>query len=178
MYASVLFLGGTSVGAVQSVVAVERTVFHRERAAGMYSALPYAFAQVTESNSTCDLIKFRVPEPTCALKLIFAMLQVAIEVVYVFIQTFIYSIILFTMIGFPWQIEKFLLYFFFVFMCFVYFTLYGMMLVALTPNFQIAAITMSFFLGLWNLFSGFLIPRTVKKILHTAFLYLFSSLSN
>ncbi|XP_074353091.1 pleiotropic drug resistance protein 2-like isoform X2 [Apium graveolens] len=130
MYASVLFLGGTSVGAVQSVVAVERTVFYRERAAGMYSALPYAFAQV------------------------------AIEVVYVFIQTFIYSIILFTMIGFPWQIEKFLFYFFFVFMCFVYFTLYGMMLVALTPNFQIAAITMSFFLGLWNLFSGFLIPRT------------------
>lgn len=45
-YAAILFLGGTSVSAVQSVVAVERTVFYRERAAGMYSALPYAFAQV------------------------------------------------------------------------------------------------------------------------------------
>ncbi|KAK8988614.1 hypothetical protein V6N11_029997 [Hibiscus sabdariffa] len=31
---------------VQPVVAVERTVFYRERAAGMYSAMPYAIAQV------------------------------------------------------------------------------------------------------------------------------------
>ncbi|KAK4353408.1 hypothetical protein RND71_028926 [Anisodus tanguticus] len=45
MYAAVMFLGGTNTSAVQSVVAVERTVFYRERAAGMYSALPYAFAQ-------------------------------------------------------------------------------------------------------------------------------------
>ena len=30
---------------IQGVVAIERTVFHRERAAGMYAALPYALAQ-------------------------------------------------------------------------------------------------------------------------------------
>jgi len=47
MYAAVLFLGATNASAVQPVVAIERTVFYRERAAGMYSALPYAFAQVT-----------------------------------------------------------------------------------------------------------------------------------
>lgn len=46
MYAAVMFLGGTNTSAVQSIVAVERTVFYREKAAGMYSALPYAFAQV------------------------------------------------------------------------------------------------------------------------------------
>lgn len=46
MYAAVLFLGGTNTSAVQSVVAIERTVFYREKAAGMFSALPYAFAQV------------------------------------------------------------------------------------------------------------------------------------
>jgi len=46
MYAAVLFLGFQNGSAVQPVVAVERTVFYRERAAGMYSALPYAFAQV------------------------------------------------------------------------------------------------------------------------------------
>ncbi|KAL3609406.1 hypothetical protein D5086_000426, partial [Populus alba] len=40
-----LFLGFQNGSAVQPVVAVERTVFYRERAAGMYSALPYAFAQ-------------------------------------------------------------------------------------------------------------------------------------
>ncbi|XP_055830839.1 pleiotropic drug resistance protein 2-like [Solanum dulcamara] len=130
MYAAVMFLGGTNTSAVQSIVAVERTVFYREKAAGMYSALPYAFAQV------------------------------AIETIYISIQTFIYSLILYAMIGFHWTAGKFLLFYFFVFMCFVYFTMYGMMLVALTPNYHIAAIVMSFFLSFWNLFSGFLIPRT------------------
>lgn len=47
MYAAVLFLGVQNATSVQPVVAVERTVFYRERAAGMYSALPYAFGQVT-----------------------------------------------------------------------------------------------------------------------------------
>ena len=47
MYTAVLFLGVQNASSVQPVVAVERTVFYRERAAGMYSALPYAFAQVT-----------------------------------------------------------------------------------------------------------------------------------
>ena len=46
MYVANLFLGNTNTAAVQSVVAIERTVFFRERAAGMYSALPYALAQV------------------------------------------------------------------------------------------------------------------------------------
>ncbi|KAL8551735.1 hypothetical protein ACS0TY_000705 [Phlomoides rotata] len=133
MYSAVMFLGGTNTSAVQSVVAVERTVFYREKAAGMYSALPYAFAQV------------------------------AIETLYIAIQTFIYSVILYAMIGFHWQPDKFFYFYFFVFMCFVYFTAYGMMLVALTPNYAIAAILMSFFLSFWNLFSGFLIPRTVSK---------------
>uniref|UniRef100_A0A166EKX5 ABC transporter domain-containing protein n=1 Tax=Daucus carota subsp. sativus TaxID=79200 RepID=A0A166EKX5_DAUCS len=45
MYAACLFLGVQNASSVQPVVAVERTVFYRERAAGMYSALPYAFAQ-------------------------------------------------------------------------------------------------------------------------------------
>ena len=47
MFAAVCFVGGTNASAVQAVVAIERTVFYRERAAGMYSALPYAFAQVS-----------------------------------------------------------------------------------------------------------------------------------
>ena len=46
MYASVLFVGINNCSTVQPIVAVERTVFYRERAAGMYSALPYALAQV------------------------------------------------------------------------------------------------------------------------------------
>ncbi len=46
MYASVVFVGVNNSSSVQPVVAVERTVFYRERAAGMYSSFPYSFAQV------------------------------------------------------------------------------------------------------------------------------------
>jgi hypothetical protein len=46
MYASVLFMGVQNSASVQPVVAVERTVFYRERAAHMYSPLPYALGQV------------------------------------------------------------------------------------------------------------------------------------
>ncbi|PKI59680.1 hypothetical protein CRG98_019921 [Punica granatum] len=130
MYSAVLFLGATNTAGVQPIVAIERTVFYRERAAGMYSALPYAFAQV------------------------------AIEVVYNAIQTLVYCILLYNMMGFNGSFGKFLWFYYYIFMCFVYFTLYGMMIVALTPSHQIAAIVMSFFLSFWNLFSGFLIPRT------------------
>ncbi|GLT63837.1 hypothetical protein SLA2020_363700 [Shorea laevis] len=133
-YAAVLFLGATNSSAVQSVVAVERTVFYRERAAGMYSELPYAFAQV------------------------------AIETVYVIIQTLIYSLLLFSMIGFQWQADKFFYFYYFILMCFTYFSMYGMMLVALTPGRQIAAIVMSFLLSFWNLFSGFMIPRPLIPV--------------
>lgn len=46
MYGSVLFIGINNCSTVQPIVAIERTVFYRERAAGMYSALPYALSQV------------------------------------------------------------------------------------------------------------------------------------
>lgn len=47
-YSAVLFLGASNASSVQTVVAIERTVFYRERAAGMYSELPYAFSQVID----------------------------------------------------------------------------------------------------------------------------------
>ena len=56
MYAAVLFIGIMNCTSVQPVVAVERTVFYRERAAGMYSAFPYAFGQVK-----VVLLLFKVP---------------------------------------------------------------------------------------------------------------------
>ncbi|OVA06530.1 ABC transporter-like [Macleaya cordata] len=130
MYAAVLFLGVQNTSSVQPVVAVERTVFYRERAAGMYSALPYAFGQV------------------------------AIEIPYVFVQAVIYSLIVYSMIGFEWTVAKFFWYFFFTYFSLLYFTYYGMMTVAVTPNHNIAAIIGSAFYGLWNLFSGFVVPRT------------------
>lgn len=47
IYAAVLFLGSTNGISVLDVVCIERTVLYREMAAGMYSAFPYAFAQVS-----------------------------------------------------------------------------------------------------------------------------------
>lgn len=46
MYAAVLFIGIQNSLSVQPVVGVERLVSYRERAAGMYSAFPFAFGQV------------------------------------------------------------------------------------------------------------------------------------
>lgn len=54
MYAAVLFVGINNCQTVQPIVSVERTVFYRERAAGMYSALPYALAQA----SLTDFFRF------------------------------------------------------------------------------------------------------------------------
>ncbi|VFQ92299.1 unnamed protein product [Cuscuta campestris] len=129
MYAAVLFLGVQNSSSVQPVVAVERTVFYREKAAGMYSALPYAFGQAV------------------------------IEIPYIFLQAAVYGVIVYAMIGFEWTATKFLWYFFIMFFTFLYFTFYGMMSVAATPNESIASIVAAFFYGAWNLFSGFIIPR-------------------
>ncbi|KAJ4971790.1 hypothetical protein NE237_004889 [Protea cynaroides] len=84
---------------------------------------------------------------------------VAIEVVYISIQAFLYTLLLYSMIGFQWQATKFLWFYYFILMSFIYFTMYGMMVAALTPGPQFAAIVMSFFITFWNLFSGFPIPR-------------------
>ncbi|CAI0410737.1 unnamed protein product [Linum tenue] len=133
-YSAVMFLGGSTCSAVMPIVSIERTILYRERAAGMYSEMAFAIAQVS------------------------------IEATYVAIQTFVYCVILFLMIGYPWHLANFLWYYFFICMSFIYFALYGMMLVALTPGYQIAAITMSFFLTTWNIFSGFIILRTEMPI--------------
>ncbi|KAK9677176.1 hypothetical protein RND81_11G125600 [Saponaria officinalis] len=129
MYAAVLFVGVQNASSVQPVVAVERTVFYREKAAGMYSALPYAFAQAL------------------------------IEIPYIFVQAAVYGIIVYAMIGFEWSAAKFLWYFFFMFFTLCYFTYYGMMAVAITPNHHVASIIAAAFYGIWNLFSGYLIPK-------------------
>ncbi len=47
MYSATTFIASNSCGTVQPVVSIERTVFYREKASGMYSPLPYAFAQAS-----------------------------------------------------------------------------------------------------------------------------------
>ncbi|XP_059456290.1 ABC transporter G family member 35-like [Corylus avellana] len=129
MYGSVLFVGINNCSTVQPIVAVERTVFYRERAAGMYSALPYALAQVI------------------------------VEIPYVFAQTIYYTLPVYAMVCFEWTVAKFFWFFFISFFSFLYFTYYGMMTVSVTPNHQVASIFAAAFYSLFNLFSGFFIPR-------------------
>nr|CAD1842982.1 unnamed protein product [Ananas comosus var. bracteatus] len=129
MYAAVMFMGVQNAQTVQPVVDVERSVFYRERAAGMYSALPYAYAQV------------------------------AIEIPYTLAQSVLYSVMVYSMIKFDWTAAKFFWYIFFMFFTLLYFTYYGMMAVALTPNAQIASIVSTAFYAIWNIFASFVIPR-------------------
>lgn len=89
-------------------------------------------------------------------------MQIVIELPYVFIQSTIYSVIVYAMIGFEWTATKFFWYLFFMYFTLLYFTFYGMMAVAITPNHQISSIVSASFYAIWNVFSGFLIPRTVS----------------
>ncbi|XP_057977096.1 ABC transporter G family member 42-like isoform X2 [Malania oleifera] len=129
MYVSVLFIGINNCSTVQPVVAIERTVFYRERAAGMYSAFPYAMAQVI-----------------C-------------EIPYVFIQTAYYSLMVYALLSFQWTLAKFCWFFFILFFSFLYFTYYGMMMVSITPSHEVASILASAFYAFFTLFSGFFIPK-------------------
>ncbi|XP_055960604.1 pleiotropic drug resistance protein 1-like [Mercurialis annua] len=129
MFVAVMFLGSQNGSNVQPVVAVERTVFYRERAAGMYSAMAYAFAQA------------------------------GIEIPYVFVQAIFYGVIAYAMMGFEWSANKFFWYMFFTYFTFLFFTFYGMMVMALSPNQHVAAIISAAIYGMWNLFSGFIIPQ-------------------
>ncbi|OIT36974.1 pleiotropic drug resistance protein 1 [Nicotiana attenuata] len=133
MYSAVFFLGSQNMASVLPVVAVERTIFYRERAAGMYSAFPYAFGQV------------------------------CIEMPYVFVQAVFYGVIVYAMIGFEWTVTKFFWYLFIAYFTLLYFTFYGLMSVAVTPNQHIAQIVAYFFFGMWSLFSGFIVPRPVSS---------------
>ncbi|XP_022154870.1 pleiotropic drug resistance protein 1-like [Momordica charantia] len=130
MYTASLFLGIQNAGGIQPVVSIERTVYYRERAAGLYSALPYALAQVT------------------------------IELPYVFSQSVMYCIIVYAMMGYEWCFAKVLWFFFFMFFTFLYFTYYGIMVIAATPSYHVALIISTAFYGMWNLFCGFIVPRT------------------
>ncbi|WJX31315.1 ABC transporter G member 31 [Trifolium repens] len=128
-FSSLLFLGVKNASSVQPVVSVERTVFYREKAAGMYSPIAYAAAQGL------------------------------VEIPYQVVQTLVFGVMTYFMMGFERNFEKFVLYLVFMFLTFTYFTFYGIMAVGLTPTQHLSAVTSSAFYSLWNLVSGFIIPK-------------------
>jgi hypothetical protein len=54
LYGATIFICFNNCGTVQPVVSIERTVFYREKAAGMYSAIPYALAQASSLSFCYD----------------------------------------------------------------------------------------------------------------------------
>ncbi|RVW28536.1 ABC transporter G family member 42 [Vitis vinifera] len=135
MYAAVLFVGINNCSTVQPIVAVERTVFYRERAAGMYSAMPYAMAQVVA------------------------------EIPYVFFQTAYYSLIVYALVSFQWTAAKFFWFFFVSFFSFLYFTYYGMMTVSITPKPPSSIHICSSFLCSLQSFLRLLHPQTIYGLI-------------
>ncbi|KAL2317497.1 hypothetical protein Fmac_031373 [Flemingia macrophylla] len=159
LYSTCMFVGVNNSSSVQPIVSIERTVFYREKAAGMFSPIAYAAAQGL------------------------------IEIPYIAVQTIVFGVITYFMINFertavivhgsfdvhagihrliidnsenfigPGSAWKFFLYLVFMFLTFTYFTFYGMMAVGLTPSQHLAAVISSAFYSLWNLLSGFLIPK-------------------
>lgn len=88
--------------------------------------------------------------------------QVVMEIPYVFVQTTYYTLIVYAMMSFQWTAAKFFWFFFISYFSFLYFTFYGMMTVSISPNHEVAAIFAAAFYSLFNLFSGFFIPRPVS----------------
>ncbi|AQL04035.1 ABC transporter G family member 29 [Zea mays] len=89
----------------------------------------------------------------------YAIAQVVIEIPYVFVQTTYYTLIVYAMMSFQWTAAKFFWFFFISYFSFLYFTYYGMMTVSISPNHEVASIFAAAFYSLFNLFSGFFIPR-------------------
>ncbi|WVZ69772.1 hypothetical protein U9M48_018507 [Paspalum notatum var. saurae] len=128
MCSAVFFIGVQNTITIQPVVDAERTVFYREKAAGMYSSYPYALAQVM------------------------------IEIPYVFIQSVMFTLVLYPMVGYAWALTKFLWFLYFIFTTFLYFTYYGMVSVSVSPNCEISLVISAAFYNIWSIFSGFVIP--------------------
>uniref|UniRef100_A0A7N2R0V3 ABC transporter domain-containing protein n=1 Tax=Quercus lobata TaxID=97700 RepID=A0A7N2R0V3_QUELO len=129
MYSAVIFLGISNCTKVLPYVATERTVMYREKFAGMYSSWAYSLAQVI------------------------------VEVPYLFIETVIFVMIIYPMIGYYGSAYKVSWYFYVAFCSLLYYNYLGMLLVSFTPNYMVATILSSGFYTTFNLFAGFFIPE-------------------
>ncbi|KAK9811201.1 hypothetical protein WJX73_009709 [Symbiochloris irregularis] len=134
VYLAAMLFGFTNAATVQPAVATERTVFYRERYAGLYASIPYAIAQGD------------------------------VEVPYLLVQSALFSVIVYFMIHFEFTAAKFFWWWLFQFCTLSFYTFYGIMCVALTPSLQIAAVISTSAYAMWVLFAGFLYTRPVANM--------------
>lgn len=110
-------------------------------------------------------LKFN-PNKMGSCNVCFLQCQVAIEIPYTLLQVSLYALIVYAMMGYQWTATKFFLNFFFMYITILYFIYYGMMVISVSPNQATATILSGLFYSFWNLFTGFVIPRTVSCSYH------------
>ena len=86
-------------------------------------------------------------------------MQIAVEIPYMFVQVLVFSAIVYPMVGFELTVTKFFWFVLYMTLSFIDFTLFGMMVVALTPNEEIAAVLSFFIFMIWNTFAGFIVQE-------------------
>lgn len=98
-------------------------------------------------------------------------MQIGVEIPYMLIQVFIFSSIVYPMVGFQLTITKFFWFVLYMILSFTDYTLYGMMAVALTPNIEIDAglsflifMIMECLLWLHCRKKGFFFPSSVPSL--------------
>ncbi|KAI5658381.1 hypothetical protein M9H77_27174 [Catharanthus roseus] len=129
LFATLIFCGVYNSSSVLPYIYTERSVFYRERFAGMYSPWAYAAAQVV------------------------------IEVPYIFTQTLAFTAISYPMIGYYRSIYKVFWYFYCIFCTCTYFKYLGMLVASMTSRLPVATTILSTCYAVSNLFGGFLIPQ-------------------
>lgn len=113
-YLAALIIGFVNSATVQPVIAIERTVFHREKAAGTHLLLSYAVSTFFRIQNVCPLtITECTMHAQLVLSLVFlagmyasfpyALAQGDVELPYIVVQTVIWSLITYFMMGFELQ---------------------------------------------------------------------------
>ncbi|TDH67029.1 hypothetical protein CCR75_009616 [Bremia lactucae] len=145
IYNSMDFIGVINLMTVLEVTCAERAVFYRERMSNYYGPLPYS------------------------LSLWFA------EVPYLIVVIILFVTIEYWLVGWSSSAEDYL---FFMFVFYLYTsacTYVGQWMSALTPNEKVANVAVGGLSCLFNLFSGYLLPRPSMKAGYKWFTYLMPS---
>ncbi|GLT42698.1 hypothetical protein SLA2020_166840 [Shorea laevis] len=129
LYGFIIVVGLSSCSSVTPFIATQRTVVYRERFAGMYSSWAYSLSQVI------------------------------IEIPYVFLEAVLFSMITYPAVNFYGSAYKVFWYLYTMFCSLLSFKYLGMMLVSLTPTFQVVSIFTVFSFTVMSLFSGYLMPE-------------------
>ncbi|KAG0466701.1 hypothetical protein HPP92_018281 [Vanilla planifolia] len=128
LFIAIIFMGINNCSTAIPMVAIEQTVFYRERFARMYSPCAHSAAKAV------------------------------IELPYVFFQVVMFVSITYPTIGYYWSISKFSWFFFAIFSTLLYYAYLGMLLMSLSPNSQVAMIFSSFCYPILSLFAGYILP--------------------